>query len=76
MRKMNRAYSVANLVLSAVVICGGRPSAARGFIACHSLQRVAIRVEGDDWLDAGDVAPSFYPAVSSFRRLVWPSRAG
>jgi hypothetical protein len=23
-----------------------------------------------------DVAPSFYPAVSSFRRLVWPSRAG
>ena len=25
---------------------------------------------------SGDVAPSFYPALSSFRRLVWPSRAG
>jgi transposase InsO family protein len=23
-----------------------------------------------------DVAPSFYPALSSFRRLDWPSRAG
>ncbi len=42
-------------------------------------ERPSSRVSRRARLDASerrDVALSFYPALSSFRRLVWPSRAG
>jgi hypothetical protein len=79
------SYAVSEGIIATNPVRGvARPADNRRSVRLSPEQYAALgcalrlaAASGEPWqATSADVAPSFYPAVSSFRRLVWPSRAG